>query len=57
MLQFLIENAAEIGGIVALVILAAERVARLTPTNTDNKVLQFVRKIANALGLNFPDRQ
>lgn len=46
---------AEIAGIAALIILAGERIAKLTPTKTDNKILQAVRKVAKTVGLDFPD--
>lgn len=55
MMEFLTQNAAEVTGIFALVILLAERVARLTPTNSDNKIVQILRKAANVLGINVPD--
>ncbi|GAB5387724.1 MAG: hypothetical protein Alpg2KO_06920 [Alphaproteobacteria bacterium] len=45
----------ELAGIAAMLILIAERVARLTPTETDNRVLAIIRRIANVLGLNVPD--
>ena len=50
-------NGATWFGIVAAAILLGERIAKLTPTNTDNKVLRFIRKAARAIGLDFPDRQ
>jgi len=55
MLEFIQTHTSELAGIAAAIILAAERIARLTPTNSDNKVVQVIRKIANAIGLNFPD--
>lgn len=47
----------EIAGIAALVILAAERIARLTPTTADDKIVQAVRKVAKVLAIDVPDRQ
>lgn len=46
---------AEISGGIAMLILLAERVARITPTKTDNRVLKVIRRVANVLGLNVPD--
>lgn len=48
---------AEIAGIVALGILFFERIARLTPTKSDDKIVQAVRKVAKALSIDLPDRQ
>ena len=55
MIDWIIDNWQEVGVIAALVILAGERVARLTPTETDNKVLMKVRKIAQILGIDVPN--
>ena len=50
-------NGATWFGVVAAVILFAERISKITPTKTDNKVLQFIRKTAKAIGLDVEDRQ
>lgn len=55
MIDFFTQNFAEIAGIAALVIIIAERIAKLTPTESDNKIVQAIRKTAKALGLDFPD--
>ena len=47
----------EIGVIAALAIPLGERIARPTPTETDDKILQSIRKIAMGVGLDFPDNQ
>ena len=46
---------AEIAGIVALLILVFDRIAKLTPTETDDKVVEAVYRIASVLGLRFED--
>lgn len=56
-MEYILNNWMEIAGIAALAILIGERVALLTPTKSDDKVVQFVRKIALAVGLKFPDIQ
>lgn len=43
------------GGIIALVVLLAERLARLTSNETDDKVVSFIRKSLRTLGLDFPN--
>lgn len=48
---------AEIAGIAALAIIVFERIARLTPTQADDKALQWVRKAAKVLSIDVPDRQ
>jgi len=48
---------AELAGIAALGIVFFERIARLTPTKSDDKIVQFVRKAAKALSIDVPDRQ
>lgn len=55
MIEFITEHFAELAGIIALVIVIAERIAKLTPTESDNKIVQAIRKTAKALGLDFPD--
>lgn len=47
----------EIAGIVALVILLAEKVARVTPTETDNKVVAWLYKIAAVIGIKVEDNK
>jgi hypothetical protein len=47
----------ELAGVASLFIIAFERVARLTPTTADDKVVQFVRKAAKVLSIDVPDRQ
>lgn len=48
-------NWAEIAGVAALAVLIFERVARLTPNKTDDKLVSFVRKLFNILSVNIPD--
>jgi hypothetical protein len=47
----------EIAGIIALAIILFERIAKMTPNTTDNKILVFVRKVASVLGLKVEDKQ
>lgn len=55
MFEFVQNHWLEISGIVALVILLGERVARLTPTETDNKIFQALRKLAQVVSIDVPD--
>lgn len=55
MIEYITSNFVEISGVIALIILVGERIARLTPTETDNKIIQWIRKVANVIGVNFPD--
>lgn len=48
---------AEIAGIAALGIVFFERIARLTPTKSDDKIVQALRKAAKVLSVDVPDRQ
>jgi hypothetical protein len=55
MLELVTENWPQIAGVVAAVVLLAERVARLTPTKTDNRILRRIKKAADVIGINVPD--
>jgi hypothetical protein len=55
MLELVTENWPQIAGVLAAVVLLAERVARLTPTETDNKILRRVKRLADVIGINVPD--
>ena len=44
-------------GLAVLVMTIADRVAKLTPTTSDDKVVQWVRKIAKAIAADVPDKQ
>lgn len=46
------------GGIIALVLMAvkiADMIAKATPTNTDDMILRWIRRIARAIALDVPD--
>jgi hypothetical protein len=55
MLEFITEHWPQIAGVLAAVVLLAERVARLTPTKTDNRILRRIKKAADVIGINVPD--
>lgn len=55
MFEFVQTHWVEIGGIAALVILLGERVARLTPTETDNKIFKALRRLAQVVSIDVPD--
>lgn len=43
------------GGVAALVILLGERLARLTPNKTDDKIVDVLRKGLRIVGVDFPN--
>jgi hypothetical protein len=53
----IIQNApwAEIAGIAALLILAFDRIAKITPTKTDDKIVKFIQRAATVLGVKVRD--
>lgn len=56
-MDWIMTNWMEVAGIAALTIIVFERIARLTPTQSDDIAVQWVRRIASTIGLNFPDIQ
>lgn len=54
-MEFFQENWEAIGVIAVFLILAGERIALLTPTETDNNFFKWLRKGAKLVGLVFPD--
>lgn len=57
MLELLSQHITEASGIFALVIIIAERVARLTPTRTDDRILKALRGFARLLALDVKDNR
>lgn len=45
----------EIAGVVALWVLAFDRLAKLTPTDSDDKVVAFLYKVLATLAIKVPD--
>jgi hypothetical protein len=56
-IEFVTEQGVALAGVIALVIVLAERIALITPNTTDNKIVGVVRKIAEVVGLKFEDKQ
>jgi len=54
-MDWITANWAEIGVIIGFVIAAANVVARITPTETDNKALAAIGKVASVVGIKVPD--
>jgi hypothetical protein len=50
-----VANWVEVSGVIALVILIADRIAKLTPTKTDDAVMAIVNKIATVLAIRVKD--
>lgn len=48
-------NWGEIAGLAAAFILFFDRLAKLTPSNTDNSIVQFIHGIFVVLGVKVPD--
>ena len=42
-------------GVVALVVLLGERLARITPNTTDDKVVMYIRKALRVIGVDLPN--
>jgi len=42
-------------GVAAAVVIVFERISKLTPTQTDDKIVAWIHKIAAMLGLDFKD--
>jgi hypothetical protein len=55
MLEYVQTNWMEISVIAGIVIVLASRVAKLTPTQTDDKVVAALRKLALVLSIDVPD--
>jgi len=51
MVDFVTNNWEWLAGTAALVMVLAERIVRLTPTKTDDKVVNIVRKAFAVIGL------
>lgn len=45
----------EISGVIALWVLAFDRLAKITPNNTDNQIIEWLAKIFAVLGVKVPD--
>jgi len=52
--SWVVANWADIGSVVLAVLGAASLVARLTPTEADNKVVDAILKVVHGLGLTKP---
>jgi hypothetical protein len=48
-------NGGDLVAIAVAFIMLFERIALLTPTETDNKILEYIYKISKFLGLKFED--
>ena len=55
-MDFILNNLMDISGVIALAIIMFQRIAKLTPNETDNKIVEYVRKIASVFGLKVEDR-
>ena len=56
-IQSFIENWGVYAGAIAAAILLFDRIAKITPTNTDNEILKIILKIATVLGIKVEDRE
>ena len=52
MIDFIIENAADLVEIAAYVVAAASVIASMTPSEKDNKVICAIKKVVDVLALN-----
>ncbi len=56
-MEDLINNWEVWAGIIAAAVILFERIAKITPTETDNKVLKTIYKVASVLGINVKDNE
>lgn len=52
MIEYLQNNAVELVAIFGAVVTLASLIANLTPTETDNKIVEKIAKVVNLLALN-----
>ena len=57
MIEYITANWEQIGFVVVAAIMFFERLAKLTPTETDNKIVAQLQKIFSVLGLHFEDNK
>tara|TARA_R110000868_G_scaffold26661_8_gene102428 strand:- start:1411 stop:1590 length:180 start_codon:yes stop_codon:yes gene_type:complete len=55
MIEFVQTHWAEIAGVLAACVLVFDRIAKITPTQTDDKILAWVYKITAVLGVKVKD--
>lgn len=55
MIEYVQNNWSEIGVAIGALIFLADRIARLTPTQTDDKIVKAVYKLASVLSIRVPD--
>lgn len=54
-MEWITANWVEIGVIAGFIMAAANVIAKLTPTQTDDKVLALIGKVFSVIGLKVPD--
>lgn len=54
-MEWFISNYGDAAGALAALVLFFDRLAKLTPTDSDNKVVTMAYRIFAVLGLKFPD--
>ena len=57
MIDYLIAHATEIAGVAAAVVLAFDRLAKLTPTKKDDQVVSKLYRLFAVLGLKVKDNE
>lgn len=55
MIEFLQNNWTDIAGVVALLVIAGERVAAWTENKTDDKIFAGIHKVLEVLKVKFPE--
>ena len=55
LILYVTTNWVELTGALALFILFFDRIAKLTPTEADNKIVRYAYKIFAVLGIKVPD--
>lgn len=54
-MEWILSNYGEVAGILALVVLVADRIAKLTPTESDNKIVKGIYRVFAIVGIKVPD--
>lgn len=54
-MEWILTNYGEVAGIIALFVLTFDRLSKLTPTGSDDKIVAMLYRIFTILGVRVPD--
>lgn len=55
MLNWIVANYGPLLGALAFVVVGAEKIARLTPSDSDNKIVNIIETVFKVIGVKVPD--